>query len=142
MELIGGFILSLCAASAASVLVGGILPDTSTKKYVNYIISLTLIVVLLMPLKSVISAVPSIIENGISAFDSEDAAIHTSSIVARHIRRAVAEKFSLSEGDVQSCYDGDMLILRVKKRLGIIGSDVVEYVRDRFLVESEVELYE
>ena len=139
---IGRFILSLCTVSAATALIGGIIPSGSTRKYVSYVITLSLLLVLLSPLKSLMS---SLSENSpVQGFEYDSAEVfaNANSIVARHIRVAVCDKFSLPEAEVMcSCNQGGVS-LRVKKRIGIIADDIETYVISNFGVCAEVELFE
>ena len=67
MNEIKGFIISLIAAAAASAVIEGFVPDSDgrggLKKYIKYLISLTILVTLLAPLRSLVSALPDSFEN-------------------------------------------------------------------------------
>jgi hypothetical protein len=59
-----------------------------------------------------------------------------------HIEKALIERFSLEPGEVSVKYDGEKMVVRAKKRLGLIESDFEVYISGNFGVLSEVEFYE
>ena len=151
MNEIKGFIISLIAAAAASAVIEGFVPDSDgrggLKKYMKYLISLTILVTLLAPLRNLVSAIPSFadrIEESAEAFTYEgsDSALRVNSIVALHITQAICEKFSLDASEVSASYDGEKVYLSIKQKFGIFERDIVEYTAAKFGVEAEVEFYE
>ncbi len=139
---IKGFIMSLIAVSAASALLDGFTPDGGMKKYFRYLVSLLILIALLSPVRSIIGMIPSIAAGYEFSYDSVEAFIGANSVVAMHIEKALAEKFSLDSGEVSVKYDGEKMLVRAKKRLGLVESDFAEYISWNFGVISEVELYE
>lgn len=139
---IKGFILSLVCASASTALIEGFLPDGALKKYVRYLIALIMLVILVAPLRGVIEAVPTIAAESEVYYGEVEALARANSIVAMHIEKAVAEKFSLSRGEVDAVYENGKITVGVKHRVGLFESDVELYILNSFGVEAEVTLYE
>ena len=142
MTEIKGFIMSLIAVSAASALLDGFTPDGGVKKYFRYLVSLLILIVLLTPVRGIIGKIPSAAAGYNFSYDSVEAFVSANSVVAMHIERALAEKFSLEAGTVSVKYDGEKMIVRAKKRLGFVESDFEAYISGNFGVLSEVEFYE
>ena len=151
MNEIKGFIISLIAAAAASAVIEGFVPDSDgrggLKKYMKYLISLTILVTLLAPLRSLVSALPTLadkVDDSVAAFaySDSDSALRVNSIVALHIAEAICEKFSLDTTDIGAGYDGERVYLRIKRRFGLLERDIVDYTAAKFGVEAEVIFYE
>ncbi len=136
------FILSLVSAAAACSLVEGFLPDGGVKKYVKYLASLVILAVLLAPLGDIIERLPSLAYAGEFSYDSVDALARANSIVAMHIEKALCEKFSIGEGEIEAKYDGERIVVRARKRPWLYEGDIVLYILNNFGVESEVGFYE
>lgn len=141
MEQIKGFILSLCAASAASALVDGILPDGSVKKYAGYLLSLVVLLVILSPIKGIVGAIPSLTAN-VYSYDSVQVLSRANGIVAMHIEKALCGKFALDDSEVECGYNGEIITVRVKKHFGLLPEDIESYILNRFGVASEVTSFE
>ena len=139
---IKGFIMSLITVSAASALLDGFTPDGALKKYLRYVVSLILLIILLTPVRSVIEMLPSLASDLAFSYESVEAFVGANSVVAMHIEKALIERFSLETGEVSVKYDGEKMIVRAKKRLGLIESDFEIYISGNFGVLSEVEFYE
>ncbi len=138
-----GFVLTICAAAAVSTAVNGLLPDGGLKKYAGYIISLAMLISLMSPLKSVVSALPSIVSE--AAFRenySWDGNTEVEKLAAQRIRLAVCEKFSVAEAQTDCRVSGRTASLSVKKRLGLIAEDIELFVKMNFGLDAEVMLYE
>ena len=142
MDQIKGFIMSLISAAAASALVEGFLPDGGIKKYVKYLTALVILLVLVSPLKELIGAVPSLVSGGELYFDSTDAMARANSVVAMHIEKALCEKFSIDDGDVEVRYEDGRTVVRARGAPWLIESDLTLYIAYNFGVEAEVEFYE
>lgn len=147
MEQIKGFVLSLMAATAVSAVVELFLPDGGgMKKYMRYFMSLAILLTLLSPLKSLVSAIPDLADIDIDAFaelyDDTEAMARANSIVAMHIKNAVCQRFGLETGNVSIVLNETGVSMRVKKKLGLFESDLSEYVKNQFGVLAEVVLYE
>ena len=139
---IKGFILSLVCASASTALIEGFLPDGTLKKYVRYLIALIMLVVLLSPLRGVLNAIPTIAAASDVYYGEVDALARANSIVAMHIEKALSEKFSLSENEVDAVYEGGEISVSVKKKVGLFESDVELYIKNSFGIEARVSFYD
>ena len=133
--------MTLVSASAASALAEGILPESGMKKYVKYIASLVILLVLLTPFASLIGELPAM-ASGAFDYDAVEAVTRVNAIVALHIERAVCEKFDIPDADVSVEYEDGRVIVRAKARFGLLEVDIVRFVASRFGVEAEVLLYE
>lgn len=148
MTEIKGFIISLITASAASAVIEGFVPEGGgLKKYLKYAASLAILLMLLAPLRSLISAIPSLAEDfeagGYSiGYDSVDAVARVNSLTALHISRAVCEKFSLDESEVSASVSDGVARIELKRHFGIFERDICEYVAANFGVAAEVVFYE
>ncbi len=138
MEGIRNFVLTLLTVSAASALIDGILPDggKGTGKYLKFLTSLTVLVILLAPLAEIVRALP---ETAGTSYRSEAAEVMAgaNSVVARHIERALTEKFGFDENELDVRFDG---IIRVtaREKPGVFSDDIRLYILKRFSVEAEV----
>ena len=139
---IRGFILSLVGAAAACAFVEGFLPEGSVGKYVKYLTSLVILAVLLAPLGDIVEKLPSLAYSDQFSYDSVDALARANSIVAMHIERALLEKFSVGEGELEAKYDGERIVVKARKRPWLYESDIRLYIANNFGVESEVSFYE
>ena len=142
MGRMSGFILSLVCVAAGTALIDGFVPDGAMKKYVRYLVSLIVLLMLVSPIRRMIGALPSLTSTTSGDYAAVDALARANSIVARHIEEDIAKRFSLRESEVQATYDGVGISVRVRKHIGIIESDVELYVMNTYGVEVEVELYE
>ncbi len=136
------FIMSLAAVSAASALLDGFTPDGALKKYLRYIVSLLILVVLLTPIKGALEIIPSLAAGIEMKYDSVEAFASANSVVAMHIKQALVERFSLDADEVNVKYDGEKMIINIKKRLGLIEGDFRAYISGNFGVPAEVRFYE
>lgn len=151
MSDIKGFVISLIAASAASAVIEGFLPDSDgkngMKKYLKYLISLAVLLMLLSPLKNLVVAIPSLAQsipsgNDIFSYESVESMARANSLVALHIGNAVCEKFSLDRSEVMTELYGDRVKITLKKHFGIFERDIREYVAANFGITAEVVFYE
>ena len=141
MGKISGFILSLVSAAAATALIDGFVPDGAMKKYVRYLVSLTILLVLLSPLRDIIGELPSITAKTSAEYDAAEAFVRANSIVAMHIEKSLIEKFSLRDGEVDVEYGSDGIGVSAKRRVGVFASDIELYIMNTYGVEAKVELY-
>lgn len=142
MGKISGFILSLVAAAAATALIDGFVPDGAMKKYVRYLVSLTVLLVLLSPFRDIIGELPSLSADTSGDYDVAEALARANSIVAMHIEDSLIGKFALREDEVDVEYDGEGISVHAKRRVGLFASDIELYVMNTYGVEASVELYE
>ncbi len=142
MGKISGFILSLVSAAAATALIDGFVPDGAMKKYVRYLVSLTVLLVLLTPLRDIIGELPTLTANTSDDYGAVEALARANSIVAMHIEESLTLKFSLREGEVDVKYDGEGISVCAKRRVGLFASDIELYIMNTYGVEARVELYE
>ncbi len=140
---IKGFMVTLITAAAASALLGGFLPSTGMKTLVKYLISLTVLVMLISPLVNVIKKLPDMADADIPfAYEYTDAYTRANSIVALRIERSLCEKFGIDEGNIDVKYDGNGINVRLMPKMGLFKSDISLYIKNNFGVESEVSFYE
>lgn len=139
---IKGFVMSLVCASAASALIDGFVPDGGIKKYVRYLISLSILLVLLSPLKSLVTSLPELIAVTDASYGDIDAMTRANSVIAMHIETAVAEKFSLNLEEVDARYENGKINVSVKQHIGILESDVALFILNNYGIEAEVSIYE
>ncbi len=156
MEKIRDFVLSLIAAAAFSALFEGLIPDSGgMKKYLRWMLSLTLLLILLSPLKGVLGAIPSRLaewedrmsgtsEGGFTPddFAAVDALGRVNSIVAMHIEKALCEKFSMRAGEVSVRSAGEGIAVEAKWKLGLVAEDWRSFIAKQYGVEAEVRFYE
>lgn len=142
MGKISGFILSLVTASAATALIDGFLPEGVMKKYVRYLVSLTMLLVLLSPLRELIGQIPSLVAGVDGDYESVEALARANSIVAMHIEDSLILKFGLRDNEVEVRYENDEICVSAKRRVGIFESDITLYILNTYGVEANVELYE
>ncbi len=137
------FMITLITAAAASALLGGLLPSAGMKNLVKYLISLTVLVMLVSPLVKVIKKLPDIADADIPfAYEYTDAYTRANSIVALRIERSLCEKFSIDEENIDVKYDGSGINVRLLWRIGLFEDDIVLYIKNNFGVEAEVSFYE
>ena len=134
--------MSLVSVSAASALIDGFAPDGSLKKYLRYIISLMIFIILLTPIRGLIESVPSMTERIEFGYESVEAAIGANSVVAMHIENALSERFSLDKSEVSVKFDGERMKVSVKWHIGFIEKDFEDYISWNFGVSAEVSFYE
>ena len=134
--------MSLIAVSASSALIDSFTPDGGMKKYMRYLVSLLILLVLLTPIKGLIGIIPSLAANAEFSYDSVEVFASANSIVAKHIEGALKEKFSLKGDEVNVRYNGEAIVVNVKKRIGLIESDFRDYIAANFGVLAEVSFYE
>ena len=137
-----GFIMSLVSAAAATALIECFVPDGGMKKYVKYLVSLIVLLVLLSPIKKLIGAIPEAIDDISGDYSSVEALSRANSIVAMHIEKSLREKFSLGVNDVDVVYDGAQISVGVRRHIGLFESDFVQYIFDNYGVEAEVSFFE
>lgn len=142
MGKISGFILSLVSAAAATALIDGFVPNGDMKKYVRYLVSLALLLVLLAPLREIVGELPSLAADTSGDYGAVEALARANSIVAMHIEESLILKFGLREGEVDVKYDGEGISVNMKKRIGVFESDVVLYISNAYGVDARVETYE
>ena len=142
MGRISGFIISLVSAAAATALIDGFVPDGTMKKYVRYLVSLVILLVLLSPVRDIIDAIPSITAKVSAGYEGTEAFARANSIVALHIEENLIEKFSLRESEINVEYANGGISVRLKRRVGVLASDIELYVLNTYGVEAMVEFYE
>lgn len=147
MSEIKGFILSLISAAAASGIIDGFVPESGgrdgMKKYLRYLTALAILLTLLTPLRSLVAAIPGFADAAVGGYDYESAEAfgRVNSLIALHVRDAVAEKFGLNADEVSVELD-ERLVLTVRRRFGLFGSDISDFVKYNFGIEAEVVFYE
>ena len=139
---IKGFIISLVCASVSTALIEGFLPDGTLKKYVRYLLALIMLVVLVSPFRGAIEAIPTIAAASDVYYGEVEALARANSIVAMHIEKALWEKFSLSENEVDAVYENGKIAVSIKKKVGLFESDIALYVKNSFGVETQVSFYD
>ncbi|MBQ8551559.1 MAG: stage III sporulation protein AF [Clostridia bacterium] len=142
MNEIKGFIISLVSAAAASALIEGFVPDGGLKKYVRYLTALVILLVLVSPLGKLIGMLPSLVAAEGFSYDSVDALSRANSIVALHIEKALCEKFSVADADIEAKFDGERIIVRTVHVPWLFEEDIILYIANNFGVEAEVSFYE
>ncbi len=142
------FVLSLISAAAVTMICEGIMPEGGLKKYLKYIFALFILIVLLSPIKEIIGGVGSLSDIAAYSYDTGDSSYLADGIVAKHIKTAVSERFSIPETDIFVTWQNPgteqekKLIIKVKSRFGLIGEDIVYYTANNFGVLTEVIIYE
>ena len=142
MGQVKGFIMSLVCASAASALIDGFVPDGGIKKYVRYLISLSILLVLLSPLKSVLTSLPSLVASGNMSYESVEAMTRANSVISANIEDTLVAKFSLSPGEVDVFFDDGKIIVKARRRMGLFEEDILLFIRNTYGAEAQVTLYE
>lgn len=142
MENIKAFVLSLVGVSAASALIDSFVPDGGMKKYIRYLVSLMLILVLAAPFRGMIGTLLGFTYNGTFSYDTSDVAARADSVIAMHVERAVRGKFSIADSEIDAKTDGETIILRIRSRPWLFESDIESYAQNNFGVDTEVIFYE
>ena len=140
---ISGFIMSLLSAAVVSGVVDGLVPDSDdkgVKKYLRWVIALVILVMLLSPLKSLVAAIPGVVDSAVGNFDysSVEAVSRVNSIIALHIRDAVADRFGLDRDGISAELCGDKITLTLGRRIFLFESDICDYIRSNYGLECEV----
>lgn len=138
--------MSLISAAAVSGIIDGFVPDSDGKgglrKYLRYLIALSVLLTLLSPLTKIVASVPGYVDraSGIFDYSSVEAMSRVNSIIALHVRDAVADKFGLEKDGISAeiSPEYDYITLTLKKRFGIFASDLRDYVKANFGLETEV----
>ncbi len=139
-----GFIISLITAATASTIVEEIVPGSdgkgSLKKYLSYITALTILIILLSPLKNLITAIPEYVNTTASDLDysSVEALSRVNSLIAMHIRDSIADKFSINRDEISVEIYESCGFIELKKHFGLIRSDIVDFVKTNYAIECEV----
>ena len=140
MDGIRGFIISLCTVSAASAVMNSVIGDDGMKKYVNYIMTLALVLFFVSPIKEIVGALPEAVAEIPQKYGEGNISWEREN--ADYIHKTVCEKFTLAAADVYCCFTGDTVNIRIRKKPGIVSDDVKLFVEERYGVNAEVVLYE
>ena len=142
MDGIRCFIISLCAVSAASSVMNSVIGDGAMKKYINYFMSLVLVLFFISPIKDIIAALPGTVADISEKYESVGGAPPGSSMNVSYIGNSICEKFSLTNGEVYCSLYGNTISIRIKKKPGIVADDIKIFVEERYGLSAEVVLYE
>lgn len=135
MESVRGYIFSLMIVSVCCGVVSILTPDNSSiNKYVQFILSLIVTVILLSPISSVLKVFPELIDNGINiditddqieAFDYVDPLItQTLDIISEELKIQIKSKFGVEPEDVLVyCDSDDIENIIINKALVIYDSE-------------------
>ncbi len=154
----GEFILILAVSGMLSALA----PEGTAKKYVQFAISLAVLVSLIGPMLSVVSSLPELLEDAELSVEAENTELKTDlteAVIAQtkmqmesSIRALLSEKTELSDENIAVTIHvnaedpGNIKILSVE--IGVRGSSVIEkakikdMVSDLFLGHCAVNLYD
>ncbi len=146
MSEIKNFVLSLVSISTVSIILEGFLPKSELKKYVKYLFSLIILLIIVTPIGNVILKTASLdisdfsykIESG-KLYGASDRA---RSIVCEHIEKSLRNKFSISDGNIRVEYKNDKYVVNIKKSAVIFADDVRIFILNNFGFDSEVVFYE
>ena len=148
MSSIHSFIMSLISAAAVSGVVDGFVPDSDgkggVKKYLRWLIALAILLTLLSPLRSLLAAIPGIVDSAVGEFDysSVEAMSRVNSLIALHVRDAVAQKFGIDCDEISAELSNEQITLTLKRHFGVMKSDLIDYIAANFGLECEVVYYE
>jgi len=128
--------------SAASAAVNVLLPEGGLKKYVSYIVSLAMLLMLLSPIKSIVSAIAVAATEDHSEILSAEWEYDVDKIAESQIKKAVSEKFAVPEAQISCEVNSRTAYIQAEKRIGIVAEDIELFVNMNFGLEAEVWLYE
>lgn len=135
-------VLTLISTAAAATIFGMIIPEGAMKKYVSFIVSLVITIVLLSPVMKVVGLIS---ENrldtwGLTNEISLPAGIsaNVDSLISLSIVRALCNKFALNSDDISVRCDNGGVIITVEKRFGLIASDLEDFTLRKFGLKAEV----
>ncbi len=138
-----GFIITLVIAAVASAMIEGFLPDTGMKKYIKYLISLIILVVLISPLPEIFNKLAQSPESAdMFSYDSVQVYTKANAIVAMRIKRSLCEKFELDTDNTEVKYENGGIYVLTHKRFGLFESDISLYIKNNFGVDAEVSFFE
>lgn len=142
MSQIKDFVLSLISASAVTMIFESVIPDGGLKKYLKYVFALFILIVLLSPLKELVGKIGNLTEMPAYSYDISDASHLANGIIAGHIKRAIAEKFSVSESDASVTVGDAKWVIKIKRKSGLLAEDIIYYTANSFGISPEVIFYE
>lgn len=137
------FIMTLVAASAASALIEGFLPESGMKKYVKYLIALIIAVILASPFPGILKGLAnSEIATDAAFYDSVEVYSRANSIVARRIKKSICDKFALPESETEVLYKDGSIYANIPRSFGVFLSDIRLYIVNSFGITAEVSFIE
>lgn len=140
--------LSLITAAIASAVCEFLLPDRAAmKKELRYLFSLVILLILLLPLRGLFSDLPSLTVPDQTAsfgeaYGEADAVKRSNQRVANEMKKALCEKFSLSENEIFAVWNNGKLSVRMKKKPGVLPGDIRLFLKNMFGAEAEVKVLE
>ena len=140
---INGFRMSLLSAAVVSGIVDGFVPESDgkgTKKYLRWLIALVILLTLLSPLKSLVASIPGFVDKATGSFDysSVEAMGRVNSLIALHIRDAVAGRFGLDKDGMSAELCDGSVKLTLERPFWLIKSDISDYIEANFGIGCEV----
>lgn len=151
------YIFSLMVISLASACVNMLTPDESeTSKFVNFLVSAVVCVVLLSPIHSLLKTLPELLSYDIEAYAEVDSdeAVYADSIInaaidniKRDISLSLQKKFSIDAEKIEIEYDSsdieniviNKVVIFIQKGNKYISSDICRYLSSLLSCECEVE---
>lgn len=157
MGIVREYIFSLMIVSACCGIVSILAPDnTSLNKYVHFLISLIVTVILLSPIDSVLGLIPELMDSSINieiANDENDSYDYTEALIketcdniSEEIKLQIRNKFNVEPNEVVVCCDTDDIENITVNKIDITYSsdnellfrDTVKYVVDLMGDDCEV----
>ena len=157
MQAVKEYIFSLMIVSVCCGVAGMLVPDNSSvNRYVQFIISLIVTVMILTPVSSVIGVLPELIDMGgeLSLFAEDvETMSHADRIIAEtvenislEVREKLIDKFSVEPADIEiECDSSDIENVKIDKITVIyrdnnkfLMSDTIKYISELFYDECEV----
>jgi Stage III sporulation protein AF (Spore_III_AF). len=146
METIKSYISILIVVSISAGAVNVLAPDGNIKKYIKYLISLSVIIILLLPFKDLTFTLPKILnsyETEIAISTSAEDLIVTYSIaeIKNNIKTLIKDRFNITV-DVKIDYNADdyenVTIEKITVYSKYFADDIKRYLSNMMYCEIEV----
>ena len=138
----------LIAVSVSAGAINVIAPDSNMKKYIKYLISLSIVIILLLPFKDLTFMLPKIL----NSYETPEAAVSTSAEdlivvysiaeIKDNIESLISERFNIKADEVIIEYNADdyenVTIDKITVYSNYFGEDIQKYLGNIMYCEIEV----
>ena len=147
MEAIKSYISMLITVSISAGIINIIAPDGNIKKYVKYVISLSVVIILLLPFKDLIYTLPKsyvIHSEEIAVMKSTEEIIIERSIdkIKTDIADIISKRFMITVDNIEIIYNADdyenVTIEKIIIYTNHFASDIEHYLNNMMYCEIEV----
>lgn len=153
MEEIKSYISTLIIVSITTGAINILAPDGSIKKYIKYLISLTIVIILLLPFKDLIYTIPKMLESYQVEFDESDLNLmvsnenlminYTLQEIKNNIKELLSNRFMIKIDDIEIEYSINESVDITKIIVysdcnDLFASDIRKYLSDVMYCEIKV----